>query len=130
MDFNEYQDYAITFTKYPTTAYIDAFNDSDDEFWRYCAEPIPWLYPALALAEEAGEVAGKLAKYVRKQDYTEETYQALRLAVLDELGDVLWQLSAVAREFDLELGHIAERNLTKLEDRKSRNVIVGEGDSR
>ena len=121
MDFNEYQDRAIRFAQYPITATVESTSS---------VELLPYLYPVLALAEEVGEVSGKVAKYVRKQDYSEETYQALRLAVLDELGDVLWQLSAVAREFDLELGHIAERNLTKLEDRKSRDVIVGEGDNR
>jgi NTP pyrophosphatase (non-canonical NTP hydrolase) len=47
-----------------------------------------------------------------------------------ELGDVLWYLANLATDLGLSLGAIAQLNLDKLEDRKKRNVIKGEGDDR
>ena len=46
------------------------------------------------------------------------------------MGDVLWYLSQLASELDIDLGEIAQRNLDKLFDRKSRGVIGGSGDKR
>lgn len=111
MDLDQYQNEAQVFAVYKTP-----------------------LYPFLALAEEAGEVCGKVAKYIRKNyglvfENTEEQ-QALRAAVSKELGDVLWQVQACATEFGLSLSDIARDNLAKLADRSNRNVIVGEGDDR
>ena len=82
------------------------------------------LYPFFALSEEAGEVAGKVAKALRKGVDLPEDALAL------ELGDVLWQVAACANELGLSLSDIADRNLAKLEGREKRGVIVGEGDDR
>ena len=90
-------------------------------------ESLHYLYPVLALAEEAGEVAGKVAKYIRKSD---TDYHTLREAVGKELGDVLYQLSEAARQFGYTLDEIAEGNVAKLTDRQARGVLVGEGDNR
>lgn len=93
---------------------------------------LPEMYPVLALAEEAGEVAGKYAKFVRKhQDmHSQEEYRALMDAVVLELGDVLYNVSEIARQLDVPLQEVLDRNVQKLTDRKARNVIVGEGDNR
>ena len=82
------------------------------------------LYPFLALAEEAGETAGKVAKALRKGEAID------RGAVAMELGDVLWQVAACAGELGYTLSEIAALNLAKLGDRSDRGVIVGEGDDR
>lgn len=82
------------------------------------------LYPFMALAEEAGEVCGKVAKALRKGDPIDAG------AVEMELGDVLWQVAACANELGVTLGEIATMNLAKLGDRADRGVIVGEGDAR
>ena len=82
------------------------------------------LYPFMALAEEAGEVCGKVAKALRKGDPIDAG------AVEMELGDVLWQVAACANELGVTLGEIATMNLAKLGDRAARGVIVGEGDER
>lgn len=94
------------------------------------------LYPFMALAEEAGEVMGKLAKYARKQgelpflgDMTPQAEQ-LRHDLKKELGDVQWQLSQCAAELGMSLEEIAQANLAKLDDRAARDVLVGEGDDR
>lgn len=47
-----------------------------------------------------------------------------------ELGDVLWYLSQLCNELDLDLGTIADGNLSKLLDRKSRGKLQGSGDDR
>jgi NTP pyrophosphatase (non-canonical NTP hydrolase) len=82
------------------------------------------LYPVLALAEETGEAIGKIAKAIRKD--VEVDTEALK----KELGDVLWNLSAFAYGYGISLGDIALTNLEKLQDRKERNVLIGEGDDR
>ena len=88
----------------------------------------PVIYPTLGLANEAGEVAGKIKKVFRDKDgeISAETRQALKA----ELGDVLWYLAQVATELELSLDEIAEHNIAKLYDRLERGKIRGDGDDR
>jgi NTP pyrophosphatase (non-canonical NTP hydrolase) len=80
------------------------------------------------LANEAGEVAGKIKKIFRDKDGVISASD--RDALSRELGDVLWYLAQVASELDLSLDEIAEHNITKLADRQSRDRIQGDGDDR
>lgn len=86
------------------------------------------IYPALGLANEAGEVLGKIKKVLRDKEgvFTEET----NLEIGKEIGDVLWYIAALARDLELDLNVIAENNIIKLRDRQARNVIQGSGDNR
>lgn len=86
-----------------------------------------FTYAALGLASEAGEVAGKIKKYVRG-DY--ETLEPIREKIIDELGDVLWYVTALAIELDTTLDEIQTRNASKLLARLEKNTIKGEGDVR
>ena len=98
-------------------------------------------YAYAGLAEEAGEVLGKFAKFIRKHEGL-DPHQATnwetmkddlaryRSDIAKELGDVLWMVAAIATENNLDLGEIMDLNITKLTDRKARGVIVGEGDNR
>lgn len=86
------------------------------------------IYPALGLANEAGEVLGKIKKVLRDNDGKFTTDKCV--AIGDEIGDVLWYIAALARDLDLSLEDIANNNITKLLDRKARNVIQGSGDNR
>ena len=88
------------------------------------------IYPFLALAEEAGEVAGKIAKKLRKEGHNFHLTDSERWGVIDELGDVLWQLSACCEELKIPLGDVATINLDKLRSRAERNVLEGKGDNR
>ena len=99
-------------------------------------------YPLVALGEEVGEVMGKIAKFGRKNDMSvEEVINAianpetqavaeLRAAIKKEMCDVLWQWSVLCNVLCMSPNHIAEENLFKLQDRKQRNVLNGEGDER
>ncbi len=72
-------------------------------------------YPTLGLAGEAGEVANIVKKIQRDHDgvLTDQVRDKLR----DELGDVLWYISACADELGLTLAEIAAFNVEKLAKR-------------
>lgn len=82
------------------------------------------LYPVLGLTEEAGEVAGKVAKALRDKHAVDGEM------LKKELGDVLWMLARVADDFGITLEEVAQTNYNKLEDRKRRSKLSGEGDNR
>lgn len=92
------------------------------------------IYPALGLANEAGEVGGKIKKLIRdeglKFDGTDNLTDKQRAAIGSELGDVLWYIAALARDLGISLNEVAHMNLEKLSDRKARGKIGGSGDDR
>jgi NTP pyrophosphatase (non-canonical NTP hydrolase) len=75
-------------------------------------------YPTLGLAGEAGEVANIVKKIQR--DFGGEITDEIRAKLKDELGDVLWYISACADELGLTLKEIAEFNVGKLAKRHNR----------
>lgn len=109
MDFDEYQKKSRKLAIYP---------DRGNNF----------VYPALGLAGETGEVAEKIKKIIRDQNWqvTEENRQELA----KELGDVLWYLANLAAELKLPLSKIAEGNIAKLTSRHQRGALKGSGDNR
>lgn len=108
MDFNDYQHKARTTAIYPTAMTI--------------------IYPALGLAGEAGEVCEKVKKLYRDKGGTITNQD--REAIKKELGDVLWYVSNIAFDLDINLSDIAEENIKKLQQRKAQNTLKGEGDDR
>jgi NTP pyrophosphatase (non-canonical NTP hydrolase) len=123
MNLNEYQKKAMTFAKFKS---LD--------------------YPFAGLAEESGEVLGKLAKAQRKWEMCQESVLEniehghfesmsdkeieLYNSIGKELGDVLWMVQACASVLNMNLSDIANENINKLTDRLERNVICGSGDDR
>jgi len=75
-------------------------------------------YPTLGLAGEAGEVANIVKKIQR--DHAGVLNDEIRLKLKDELGDVLWYISACADELGLSLEEIAAYNVNKLAKRHGR----------
>jgi NTP pyrophosphatase (non-canonical NTP hydrolase) len=109
MDFNEYQKKAIETAGYPTIG---------EKF----------VYPALGLAGESGEVLEKIKKIFRNEGgmITDEC----RLSIKKELGDVLWYLAMLSHEFGFSFEEVAQLNLEKLTSRLERGVVNSDGDDR
>ncbi len=109
MEFSEYQTRSRATAQYPSIGH-------------------PVVYPVLGLANEAGEVAGKIKKVFRDKggEISAETREALQ----SELGDVLWYLAQVCTELEISLDEVAESNIAKLFDRQARGKIRGDGDNR
>lgn len=84
------------------------------------------LYCVMQLAAESGEVAGKYAKHIRTGATVPLDYEAIK----KEIGDVLWYIANLANELHFTLEDVAQTNLNKLQDRKERGVLHGEGDNR
>lgn len=83
-------------------------------------------YLALGLMNEAGEVGGKVKKWLRG-DYDREE---LRSRIAGELGDVLWYLAVLSDELDIDLSEVAYDNLRKLRQRQAEGTLKGDGDNR
>lgn len=103
----------------------------------HAAENIAYL--GFGLMAEAGEVADKIAKAVRRGEIVINNNEivsfrgdAFRLTgdITDELGDVLWFVAMMARRLGFSLEEVMRRNLDKLADRQNRGVIIGDGDKR
>jgi NTP pyrophosphatase (non-canonical NTP hydrolase) len=75
-------------------------------------------YPTLGLTGEAGEVANIVKKIQR--DHGGVISDEVRAMLKDELGDVLWYISACADELGLTLDEIAAYNVGKLAKRHGR----------
>jgi NTP pyrophosphatase (non-canonical NTP hydrolase) len=83
-------------------------------------------YALYNLVGEVGELMSKEAKLIRDGGNLAEH----REAVLKELGDILWCLTAVAQDYRFSLEDVAKGNLEKLNKRKTNNTIQGNGDNR
>ena len=80
-------------------------------------------YMVANLTSEAGEVAGKYAKWIRDGVLDEVGMQK-------EVGDVLWQIAGLSTVMGWSLADIASQNLRKLAARQTNNTLNGEGDER
>lgn len=112
MNFDEYQTAALMTAVYPRP------------------DGMRWVYPALGLANEAGEVLGKLKKILRDKDGV--IGHEDMIAIKKELGDALWYLAVLAAEIGpgIFLDDIATANVDKLKDRAQRGTLKGSGDDR
>ena len=86
------------------------------------------IYTTLKLNGEAGEIAEKIGKIIR--DGGSSFHEHDRIALCEELGDVLWYVAMLARELNVDLDFIADMNLAKLASRQTRGKLSGSGDSR
>ena len=105
---NDYQDWTIQTAIYPGSG-----TGNDMELY----------YLSLGLTSEAGEVAGKVKKYIRdgKLDIGGIAY---------EISDVVWYIARLADAIGYTLEDIMEINYNKLNKRKNNNTLSGSGDER
>lgn len=101
---------------------------ADTAIYPHKGELLGKLYCALKLNGEAGEVAEKLGKALR--DEAGNISEERRIALMFELGDVLWYVANLAKELGFQLSDVADANLQKLKERKERGMLKGDGDSR
>ena len=87
-----------------------------------------YVYPALGLASEAGEVAGKIKKAIRDNNGLVD--KARKEDIKEELGDEMWYVAQLATDLGLTLDEIARANIEKLYSRLERGKIQGDGDNR
>jgi len=104
MHLNEYQ--------FATTKYRISSNRSAIEY---------------GLSEEVGEVMGVL-KRVHRGDYDMLALTEVKEKFKKEAGDVLWYLSQLLADWNIQLEDVARENLAMLDDRMNRGVIRGSGD--
>ncbi len=103
----------------------------------HAAENITYL--SFGLMAEAGEVADKIAKAVRRGEIEinnneiiirRGSGEELTQNIAHELGDVLWFVAMLAQRLGYSLEDVMKLNLDKLADRQNRGVIIGDGDKR
>jgi NTP pyrophosphatase (non-canonical NTP hydrolase) len=87
-----------------------------------------FVYIALGLAGEGGEIADKVKKILRDKNGAMDEESKKEMCY--ELGDILWYVSQMGIELGLSLEEIAEKNLEKIFSRKERGAIGGSGDER
>ncbi len=108
--------------------------------------PLGLAYCALKLNGEAGELAEHVGKAMRDDalipvlapkvagfpsaDLSCSLLPARKIAIIKELGDVLWYLSAICNELGITLELIAGANLGKLFQRTDAGTLSGSGDDR
>lgn len=95
-------------------------------------------YMMLNLVGELGEVAGKIAKAIRKENVkieynqiisgTEKSDVEFFQDLKSEAGDILWQLSGFCEVMGWSLEEVAQGNLDKLAARKAEGTIISHTD--
>ena len=110
-------------------------NDYQDKAKTFCLPECDNItYAILGLAEEVGELQGKLAKAVRKGNISINNNclmmsygfdgNAFKEELKRELGDVLWFVAHTSSQLGFSLEDVAKNNIAKLSERKKKNEII------
>tara|TARA_R110001606_G_scaffold4638_1_gene21843 strand:+ start:548 stop:862 length:315 start_codon:yes stop_codon:yes gene_type:complete len=78
----------------------------------------------LGLMGEAGEIAEKVKKQIRDGSLVSGE------AIIKELGDVMFYVTALANYYDSNLDEVLQTNVDKLNGREERGTLQGSGDNR
>lgn len=113
MQANEYQEFTITTAIYPCAGTGNIYE---------------LMYLGNGLAGESGEINNKIAKLWRDGLYKNNEYWTEPLR--DELGDAIYYLARICDSLGTTLEDEMQRNFDKLQSRKARGVIGGNGDNR
>lgn len=116
-------------------------NDYQERAMQTCMQSSNnFAYMSFGLVGEVGELMGKIAKHIRKENISIENNQIIdndeKLSrsdielIISELGDIQWFVAGLAQSLGYSLEEVCEYNLEKLQSRKQRNKIDGDGDNR
>ena len=84
------------------------------------------FYPMASLMIEAAEFADLFAKpQLRGDDKTVPVRE-----IISEAGDIMWNLANALHDMGITLSEVMEYNRDKIESRKQRGVIMGDGGDR
>jgi NTP pyrophosphatase (non-canonical NTP hydrolase) len=111
---------AMTFDDYQQKAIVTNLR-KEDQF-------IELMQQVLGLADESGEVLGKIKKWIR--DDNADFDKLDRENIKKELGDILWYIAVVADDLGISFDDIASYNIEKLASRHKRGTLSGSGDDR
>ena len=97
------------------------------------------MYMFFGLQAEVGEVADKIAKGIRKDLVAiDNNYIALECSIIDsfndelkaEVADCAWFIAGICEVMGWQMQDLADLLKDKLNSRKERGVIIGNGDNR
>lgn len=84
------------------------------------------MYPQVSLVIEAAEYCDLFVKPMMRGDAVDIDQKE----VISEAGDVLWNLAVSLKRQNVTLEQVAQYNIDKLTDRRSRGKIKGSGGNR
>ncbi len=102
---------------------FNEYQKKSQETWIINGE-YDFIRTILGLCGETGEIADKLKKHYRGDK------KVTREEIEKELGDVLYYVARIADYYHLNLEDVAINNIKKLQDRKERGKLKGNGDNR
>lgn len=106
------------------------FQDACITTWTYSEDPLKdELRIVLGILGELGELS-EVEKKFHRGDEKYQDGEMMRDRVESELGDLLYYIAMKANLYDIDLDDVLVRNVLKLEDRKARGVIMGDGEDR
>lgn len=109
--------------EYQKKAKVYDLNSSQGEIFS-----LGFIEKILGLVGESGETADKIKKILRdkKGDLSMED----KNEIVKELGDITWYVAMIAESLGVEFSEVLRLNIEKLESRKNRGKLSGEGDNR
>ena len=81
-------------------------------------------------AEECGELTQVCMKHLRKFDASDQIDDKWHNKLVEEAGDVLWNLAVLLKRSNIPLAEVAQYNIDKLTGRAERGTIRGDGGNR
>lgn len=102
---------------------IDKYGEFTCEMWLSKDDERGLAVMSLGLGGEAGEVQEHIKKHFRDGKLDLD-------ALKKELGDVVYYWARICRYFGFQPSEVLQANIDKLESRRARGTLRGDGDNR
>ena len=87
-----------------------------------------WMYYVLGIGGETGELLEKVKKLFR--DSSGDPTLEQKEAIMQEMGDINWYMARLCDVLGMPYSSVAWLNIEKLQSRKDREKLQGDGDNR